>query len=374
MNKIAEFISQQYLFPEMFEFGVAAEDNDLLYAELYLLKKMKDEYNLDFDKIKQSSSIEEYEKNLQCELSKITDINSDFEMLFWNRIYENRESVFTFIESLDVSEFNIEQKGDAWLCDDYLSQFIDYNNTKDVLSVFITFYDSKLSEETTVDVIYNEFLSQNMAGHKARLDMVGNHNYHFTLDKYPRKFDKDYDLVVMELDYYSVDSLDKSGLIKMVDGVGGVFAGNDILNIIADIEPALTENGMAIIKMPFTFISKLDNSLIDQNFIDKIIYLPMEKTTFADENCLVKNVYLILKKNKDNDEIMFIDEASGEQCSVPNDLIKKHNGCTNMHIYNKHDPLLEQIYRLKNDNAKQIDIIASESIMIDKSIDEMDFD
>ena len=87
-------------------------------------------------------------------------------------------------------------------------------------------------------------------------------------------------------------------MLKWVDGIGGVFNGDDILQNIYSIESNLTDNGIAIIKTPFTFISKLDDELIDKNIIDKIIYLPKEKESFAFEYSDVKNVYVIVRKNK----------------------------------------------------------------------------
>ena len=44
-----------------------------------------------------------------------------------------------------------------------------------------------------------------------------------------------------------------------------------------------------------------------------------------------------------------------------------------MHIYNKHNPMLEKLYKIKDENIHQLEIISKESKMIDKQIDELDF-
>ena len=88
----------------------------------------------------------------------------------------------------------------------------------------------------------------------------------------------------------------------------------------------------------------------------------------------MKSVYVIINNNKENDEIEFIDQETGDSCSVKNELIKKHKGCTNMHIYNKHNPMLEKLYKIKEDNDKQLDVISKESEIINKQIDELDFE
>ena len=101
--------------------------------------------------------------------------------------------------------------------------------------------------------------------------------------------------------------------------------------------------------------------------------MPLHREPFAFEDTYVKNVYVIINNNKDNDEIEFIDKTTGETCSVKNELIKKHKGCANMNIYNKHNPMLEKLYKIKEDNEKQLEVISKESEVINKQIDELDF-
>lgn len=376
MNKVFKFIREHHIFPEIEEWEDPEDliEDDFLYAEFYLLKKLYIENGLDLDKIKNSENEEEYEKNLDEEFSKIKGLNSNYKDFFWKRLYYYREEVIDFIKELDLDEFDINQSGDLWFSDDYLKQFINYKHTLHVLSVFNTFYDEKIAKEDSVDVIFDEFQYGNIIGHKARLDIINNHNYNFKMEPFPQHFDKKYDLIVLKLDYSLIGSLDKAGLIKMVDEVGGVFDGDSVTHNIYDINNNLTSNGMAIIKTPFTFISKLDDDLIDKNVIEKIIYLPTRREPFAYEDSYVKSVYIIINNNKENDEIEFIDKETGECCSVKNELIKKHKGCTNMHIYNKHNPMLEKLYRIKEENEKQLNIISKESEVINKQIDELDFE
>lgn len=376
MNKIFTFIREHHIFPEIEEWEDPNDlkEDDFLYAEFYLLKKLSSEGLIDLNKIKNSKTIDEYERNIDEQFSRLNGLNSDCKKFYWPRLYDFREEVIDFINSLDLKDFNINLVGDLWLEDDYLNQFINYNHTLRVLSVFNTFYDERIAKEDSIDVIYDEFQYSNIIGYKARLDIINNHNYNFIIDKYPQKFDKPYDLIVLNLSYGLIDSLDKSGLIKINDDIGGVFDGDNVIHNICDITTNLTQNGMAIIKTPFTFISKLDNDLIDRNIIDKIIYLPANRESFAYEDTYVKNVYVIVKNNKENDEIEFIDKETGESCIVKNELIKKHKGCTNMHIYNKHNPMLEKLYRIKEDNEKQLVVISKESEVINKQIDELDFD
>ena len=376
MNKVFTFIREHHIFPEIesWEDPNDLKEDDFLYAEFYLLKKLSSEKLIDLNVIKNSKTMDEYEKNIDQEFDKLKDLNSNCKEFFWERLYNYREEVVDFIYSLNLNDFDINLVGDLWLSDSYLSQFIDYNNTHQVLSVFNTFYDEKFSKDTSIDVIYDEFQYGNVIGYKARLDIIDSHKYNFIIEKYPQVFEKKYDLIVLNLNYALIDSLDKTGLIKIDETIGGIFDGDSVIHNICDINRNLTSNGMAIIKTPCTFISKLDNDLIDKNIIDKVIYLPFNREPFAYEDTQVKNVYIIVKNNKDNDEIEFIDKETGESCSVKNELIKKHKGCTNMHIYNKHNPMLEKLYRIKEDNEKQLVVISKESEVINKQIDELDFE
>ena len=379
MNKVFTFIRELHLFPEV-EVWEDPEDlieDDFMYAEFYLLKKLSSEKLIDLEKIKNSASMKEYEKNIKDEFDKLKGLNSDCKKFFWKRLYDEREAVIDFINSLDLNEFDSNVGnigGDLWICDPYLCQFIDYKNTHRVLSVFHTFYDDKIAEDTSIDVIYDEFQYGNVIGYKARLDLLNCHNYSFKEITYPQTFKDKYDLIVLNVNYGLIDSFDKTGLIKMNDEIGGVFDGDSIVHNVEFINNNLTPNGIAIIKTPFTFISKLDDDLIDKNVIDKIIYLPEHREPFAFEDTYVKNVYIIVNNNKDNSEIEFIDKETGESCTVNNELIKKHKGCTNMHLYNKHNPMLEKLYRIKEDNEKQLKVISKESEIIDKEIDELDFE
>lgn len=376
MNKVFNFVRQLHLFPEVEEWGDPDDwiEDDFMYAEFYLLKKLSSEKLIDLEKIKNSTSFEEYEKNINDEFDKLKGLNSDCKEFFWKRLYDDREDVIDFINSLDLNEFNLNLSSDLWLSDSYLSQFIDYKNTHRILSVFNTFYDEKIDKEKSIDVIYDEFQYGNIIGYKAILDILNCHNYNFKMDKYPQKFKEKYDLIILNINYGMIDSLDKTGLIKMNAEIGGVFDGDSVTHNISFINNNLNANGIAIIKTPFTFVSKLDEELIDKNIIDKIIYLPKHREPFAYEDTYVKNVYITINNNKDNDEIQFINKETGERCSVKNDLIKKHRGCTNMHIYNKHNPMLEKLYRIKDDNINQLAIISKESKMINKQIDELEFE
>lgn len=376
MNKVFKFIREIHLFPEVeaWEDPDDLIEDDFMYAEFYLLKKLSSEKLINLEKIKNSSSIEEYDKNIKDEFDKLEGLNSDCKEFFWKRLYDDREVVIDFINSLDLDEFDLNLGGDLWFSDAYLSQFIDYKNTHRILSVFNTFYDDKIDKDSSIDVIYDEFQYGNIIGYKARLDILNCHNYNFKMDKYPQNFKDKYDLIILNINYNLIDSFDKTGLIKMNDNIGGVFDGDSVTHNIDFINSNLTSNGIAIIKTPFTFISKLDDELIDKNVIDKIIYLPEHREPFAYEDTYVKNVYVIVNNNKDNSEIEFIDKETGEKCSVKNELIKKHKGCTNMHIYNRHNPMLENLYMIKEDNEKQLEIISKESEVINKQIDELDFE
>ena len=378
MNRVFNFIRELHLFPEIEDWEDPDDliEDDFMYAEFYLLKKLSSEKIIDLEKIKNSNTIEEYEKNINEEFDKVKGLNSNCKDFFWKRLYDDREAVINFIISLDLDEFdeNIGNiGGDLWINDSFLSQFIDYKNTNRVLSVFNTFYDERISKNASIDVLYDEFQVGNVIGYKARLDLLNCHNYNFEMGKYPQVFKDKYDLIVLNINYGLIDSLDKTGLIKMNDEVGGIFDGDSVIHNIKFVNQNLTPNGIAIIKTPFTFISKLDEELIDQNIIDKIIYLPEHREPFAYEDTYVKNAYVIVNNNKENNEIEFIDKETGECCSVRNDLIKKHRGCTNMHIYNKHNPMLEKLYKIKDENVHQLEIISKESKMIDKQIDELDF-
>lgn len=376
MNKVFKFIRELHLFPEVeaWEDPDDLIEDDFMYAEFYLLKKLSSEKLIDLERIKNSTTIEEYKNNINEQFDNLKDLNSDCKEFFWERLYDEREAVINFINSLDLNEFDTNLGGDLWMSDDYLSQFINYKNTHRILSIFNTFYDDKLDKSSTIDVIYDEFQYGNIIGYKARLDILNCHNYNFKKDKYPLKFKDKYDLILLNINYGLIDSFDKTGLIKMNEDIGGVFDGDSVVHNIEFINNNLTPNGIAIIKTPFTFISKLDDDLIDKNIIDKIIYLPKHREPFAYEDTYVKNVYIIVNNNKDNNEIEFIDKETNERCIVKNELIKKHKGCTNMHIYNKNNPMLEKLYRIKEDNEKQFEIISKESEIISKQIDELDFE
>ena len=380
-KKVQDFIRNNHLFPEMEEWEDPniPEDwavSDFLYAEFYLIKKLSLKNGFDITKIKNSSTFEEYKQNITDEIEKLENIDLNFELkdFYWNRFYEDRELVFSFIDDLNIQDFDISVSGDAWFMDNYLREFINVEDLYNVLSIYMTYYDENISKMCNIETIYNEFQYGNITGHKARLDMIDNNNYTFRMESFPKILEKKYDLILFNLEYGSIDALDKTGLIKMVDGVGGVFDGDSVTHNIYSISDNLSSSGVAIIKTPFTFISKLNDEILDSNKIDKIIYLPKETEPFAYERSEVKNVYVIVKKNKDNDEIEFIDKSTGERCSVKNEIIMKHRGCTNMHIYTKHNPMLEKLYRIKDDNTKQLEIISKSTEMIDKQIDELDFE
>ena len=137
MNKVFNFIREHHLFPEIEEWEDPDDliEDDFMYAEFYLLKKLYVENGLDLDKIKNSENEEEYEKNIDEEFSKIKGLNSNCKDFFWKRLYYYREEVIDFIKNLDLSEFNINQSGDLWFNDDYLKQFINYKHEVCVCSL-----------------------------------------------------------------------------------------------------------------------------------------------------------------------------------------------------------------------------------------------
>ena len=255
-----------------------------------------------------------------------------------------------------------------------IKNYIDYSQIHDILSIYTTFYDDILSKKCNVDVIYNEFEHVNMIGHSARVDFMDLDGYSFQEGRYPQKFERKYDLIIMQLDYDDFNMMDKSFYYEIDDSNIAHFVGDKILYNISKMMHNLNDNGYAVIKLPYTFVSKLDNSIIDQNIIDKIVYLPCEDCVFSNEFAKIKMAYVIVKNNKSDFNIEFIDKLTKERCLVKNADIKTHKGVTNMHIYNRNNPMLEKIYRIKEDNAKQLDIISKESEFINKQIDELDFE
>lgn len=382
MNKKIQQLRRKYeLIEELTDFE-SKEDyediDDFFYAEFYLIKKFSLKYGFNIEKIKNSITPEEYEKNVKDELEKIPYKSVLSDKWFWPRLYNAKEEVFDFIKSIDINDFDIHIPSYPWVDDSIISKYIDYSKIYYVLSVFNTFYDEKISKCCSIDVIYHTFQSGNIDSHKARLELVDCiQNYNFICGNYPKETGKQYDLVVFNLETTSLETIDRTSIID-IDENGGKFVGDDVLanisNTCAKYGGYLTPDGIALFKVPFTFVSKLTDEIIDDNIIDKIIFLPKEKELFYEDYIEVKDVYVIVKKNKTSTGIEFIDEQSGEKYFVENELIKKHKGCTNMHIYNKHNPSLEKLYKIKEDNSKQLDIISKSSRLIDKQIDELDFE
>ena len=359
------------------ENGTYLED-DFYYAEFYLIKKWSLKYGFDLRKIKESKSTEEYTKNIEEELKKIPYNSILKERGMWNRYYLHRNEVFKYIDSLKLQDFDIHVPSYPWLDDPLLSKYINYQNTYYVLSVFNTFYDEKISKSCSIDVITHTFQTGNIDSHKARFEVIDNLNYHFIEGTYPTALDmnKKYDLIVFNMETTSLEAMDRESIIYIGEN-GGYFAGNEVLANIEDLGSKfgrLTTNGMAIVKVPFTLVSNLSEEILEDNIVDKIVFLPKEKSVYNEDYVDTINVYIIIKKNKDTDGIEFINEKSGEKVFVPNKTIKKHHGCINMNIYTKHNPMLEKIYSIKADNEIQINIIANESKKINKDIDELDFD
>lgn len=349
--------------------------DDLLYAECYLLKKLESEYGFNLNGIKNANEYGEYKKIIELEKTKLpNNLNHNFNHWYWDRLYPIIKEFVDMVQSLDYKEFDINLPSYAWFDGSIIKKYISSKKVKKVLSIYNTFYDDEISNNAEIDVIYNIFQGENTSGHMARLDMINNYNYHFDCGSYPVCLEKKYDLIVLNMEYSSFDAFDKTASIRLDNVLGGVFSGNELFSIIIDTMDYLTDDGTVVIKIPFTFISKLDIDLINKNIIDKIVYLKKEREYFLEFGVETKNVYMFLKKNKFNDEIELIDEVSGERCSVKNELVIKNNGCANMHIYTKHNPMLEKLYRIKEDNEKQLQIINKESKLIDKQIDELDFE
>lgn len=352
--------------------------DDFFYAEFYLIKKFQLRYDFNIDRIKNSDTPEEYEKSIEDELKKIPYESAISGKWFWARLFEDRKIIFEFIDSLDIKDFDIHIPSYPWIDDSIISKYIDYKKIYHVLSVFNTFYDEKISKCCSIDVLYHDFQAGNIESHKARLEMVDcDKNYNFMIGNYPKNHEKKYDLVIFNMETTSLEAIDKTSIID-IDDNGGKFVGDDVLANISNMGSKygsqLTPDGIAIFKVPFTFVSRLTNEIIDDNIIEKIVFLPKEKELFYEDYIDVRNVYVIVRKDKTTSGIEFINEETGEKYFVENEVIKKYKGCTNMHLYTKHNILLEKLYRIKEENSIQLDIISKSSKIIDKQIDELDFE
>ena len=378
-KRVQDFLKKNDLFPEVFFEEDSDDENsdnvdDFMYPDFYLLKKYSLDYDIDLDKIKNAKDEDEYKRIIKEEGMKIPKENVSFDSWLWGRFYSERDKIVDFIKSLNVDDFDINIDSYGWLDDSYLSKFINFEKVHDILSVYTVFYDKKISKSCNVDVIEHTFQHHNFMSHEKRLAMADLYCYNFSIDSFPKKTDKEYNLVVLDLCNDNVESLDKTYLIKFdEEKYTAFYNGDNVQHNISNVVNYLSSDGIAIIKLPFTYISRLDEELVDENIIDKIIFLPEEKQLFGPQLINTKNVYVIVKKEKNNEEIEFIDKENKERCSVSNELIKKHNGCANMHIYNKNNPMLKKIIKIKEDNIKQLIIINEESKIINKQIDELDF-
>ena len=93
MNKVFKFIRELHLFPEVeaWEDPDDLIEDDFMYAEFYLLKKLSSEKLIDLERIKNSTTIEEYKNNINEQFDNLKDLNSDCKEFFWERLYDERK-------------------------------------------------------------------------------------------------------------------------------------------------------------------------------------------------------------------------------------------------------------------------------------------
>ena len=118
-QKIVRFIIDNDLFPELIDNNYFDDDldDDMLYGDLYLLKKQSLVYGLDLNKIKESHTLEEYKNNIKREFLKIPSDHVKLDDWYWSRFYNKRGVLIDFINSLDIKDFDIHVPAFGWFED-----------------------------------------------------------------------------------------------------------------------------------------------------------------------------------------------------------------------------------------------------------------
>lgn len=352
------------------------EENDFLYPEFYLIKYCYDKYGFNIDLIKNSNSIEEYEKNVNDELEKVKIDHKFLPPFIFAMIYEGREDFYDLIRKLDINDLDLYKKGWHWYADEYLDSYINSEKVKDVLSIGTILYSNKISKNSQVDVIYYSMYQKDeiSLSEKCRLIVKDINNYNIEENSFPRKFQKKYDFIFINLEHADIEMLDKTYSVTFDEETSNpTLTGDSLESVINCLHDNLKENGRAILRVPFTYVSKLSKKIIKNNIIDKIVFFPFRKDNMMGFNENTIYVYLVIENNKQTDTIMFLDKNTNETKEVRNETIIKNGGEMNINLYLRNNPNTKRICQIKDDNYKQLKIINEETEFINKYIDEFDF-
>lgn len=352
-------------------------EEDFLYPEFYALKHLYDHHNFDLDKLKNSKTNYEYRNNLIDELHEHSCLGFDSDI--YGILDEGREEIFDYIKTIDPSSFDISLPGDYWHYDDYLNTIIDFSKIHSVLSIYDVYYNPNLKQYTKVDVIGHEFAYSEMKSEMIRIHLDRNcklYDYKIIENEhiFPLTIDKKYDFVFMNLGFTEKDSIDKTSYIEFDEEIlDAKYDGDDSNAIMINLMNYLNENGKAVLYTPLSLVSKIDMHLLNENYIENIIFLPSKKILLNGKIQDTVYVYIILSKNKVDDSVKMINLINGDRVRVTNDLIKQFHGNININLYTRHNPKTIKLYHLKEKNYQQLEIIKESSLLIDKMIDEFDF-
>lgn len=209
----------------------------------------------------------------------------------------------------------------------------------------------------------------------SRLVVKNINNYNIEENSFPQKLHKKYDFIFMNLEHADIEMLDKTYSVAFDEKTSNpTLTGDSLESVIKCLHDNLKENGRAILRVPFTYVSKLSKKTIKNNIIDKIVFFPFRKDNMMGFNENTIYVYLVIDNNKQTDTITFLDKKTNETKEVKNETIIKNGGEMNINLYLRNNPNTKRICQIKDDNYKQLKIINEETEFINKYIDEFDFD
>lgn len=367
------------------------------YDSTFLLKYYIENYGFDLNKLKsvyKDSHL--FYKTFIDEIRRISKTTNLFTLADFISYYkeEERKKYLDFVETIQFKEYDPNITS---CCNEFLDlqTYIDEDilNMKNILSIWSVFYKPQFissNKYPKVDVVYEEPEDTSVIEEcKCKIELLNKSildRYNFIADDVPYSISsikdeqsgkwikpKMYDLICYNYSYMNILYLNKNKMANYDDEEGPRFVGDDVLSNITHNINDLSDNGYAIFKIPFALVSHINENLLNRNFIEKVVFLPYEKQFFEKHLRKVKPVYLICKKNKDNDDIIFIDSQTHEQIKVKNEVIKNNNYNLNINIYKKNNPKTLKMYDLNNNSLKQKEIIDIESKLISKLIDEFDF-
>lgn len=379
IDEIGEFLVKMNYIPDK---SFVDAYYDLIYFTKYLILKGKS--NIDrlincADEEFEHVFIEEVKNRNLDNL-----VNPDTLKFLGNSMFKkNHKEIFEFInKKVNLKDYDKDFGSSGKDNNKYIDSIIDWKNTNNILSIFEAYYSDKKRTETNVEVIYSNY--NTVAFEAFRNEICGYCNYSYNnTEAYPidlvysKNYYKKYDFVYCNL-VWNEDLLNSHGISSQTydivdDNDKRDFVGDNFYENINYLKYLINDNGKAVLRIQYSYVSKLPSKLVDNNIIEEIVFMPKIKEWDEDFTTQYTNIiYIVISNNKNNENIILTDYIEKKKISVPNNVIKAYGGLINIEYYKKNDPKGYKIYNLKEDNKEQLKNIVDESNKIDKLLDEFD--